>query len=1005
MQSGADNPMKGRSTQDRPMTDQFPDAVREVVDRYWQRLEESPLPAAQALRELMLQDSDRCAQLLRVWAASDYAANVILQWPDILMTLIDAGSLDSADPDFAEDLRTCLRSLGEGSGQDSGEACPDALKAVLRRFHTRQMLRIIWRDVCGMADVRTTCREVSLLAEAALDETLALLHQWSVQAWGEPRDANGVPQRMVVIGMGKLGAGELNLSSDIDLIFAYPEAGETAHEESAARESITNQEFFLRLGQRLIEALDAVTRDGFVFRVDMRLRPYGSDGALVCSFDAMENYYQVQGRDWERYAMIKARTVAGDRRAGAALLLRLRPFVYRRYLDFSAFEALRSLKTQINKQVRRKGMSEDIKLGRGGIREAEFVIQALQLVHGGRDRSLQQASLYAAMSALGAAGCLPPASVEELSEAYTFLRDLENKLQAFANKQTQALPRNPVERQRIAAAMGFDDWPALFGRLEHWRAVVDRQFHAVIQLEEDEDINSRHEVDDGELPALWQQHLDDETAIETLRGLGFEEPDQTWQLILSFRKNRNFVTLPAESRQRFNRFMPLMLATLACEQTPSRGFVRVMKMVEAVARRTAYLVLLIENPAAMQQFVRLCTASPFIADFLSLHPVLLDELLGGIDQPPEKSELQDELKLQIMRMEETNFEAQMEFLRYFKQSHTLQVAAAQISGTLTVMKVSDYLTFIAEAILGQVIALSWQHLVRKHGYPVNTRGEHGEMDFVIIAYGKLGGIELSYISDLDLVFLHDGALDEETRVVEGQRAINSREFYTRLAQRVITMLDTHTMSGRLYEVDMRLRPSGESGLLVSSLPAFEKYQTDEAWTWEHQALVRARAVAGSERLSREFGTLRASVLSRPRDVGKLADDVLGMRKRMRDELTRKAGAGASSPPFQIKQGEGGIVDIEFMVQFLVLSGSRDHESLLRWSDNMRILESIERCGLLSADDTRMLMEAYLALRSALHRFALQESDLEQPLVPLEPHRENVARLWQQLFADWLGEPA
>jgi len=976
-------------------TETFPEVVQSVIDRYWQQLQNSDSTGAGELRELLEQDTTFRQQLLRVWVASDYAATICLQAPEVLLSLYQSGALTSDASDFHAQLETGLAPLRE----ESAESGLDILKVKLRRFHKQQMLRVIWRDVCRLCDVRATCSDVSLLAEAALDCSLSLLHKWSVRQWGEPRNASGHKQQMVIIGMGKLGAGELNLSSDIDLIFAYPDSGDT--EPVDGSESMTNQAFFLRLGQRLIDVLDTVTRDGFVFRVDMRLRPYGSDGALVCSFDAMENYYQVQGRDWERYAMIKARVVAGDRQAGADLLERLRPFVYRRYLDFSAFEALRNLKAQINKQVRRKGMNEDIKLGHGGIREAEFVVQALQLVHGGRQRSLQQPSLYAAMDALREKAHLPGNAIDELSSAYTFLRDLENRLQAYANKQTQALPRNGEVRQRVAMAMGFDDWASLVEKLNHHRATIDRHFSDVIRLEEDEDVNSRHEIDEGELPALWQQQLDDEAAKAVLTGLDFENPEQTWQLIVEFRKSRQFVTLPAESRQRFNRFMPVLLATLAREQTPSLGFVRVMKMVESVARRTAYLVLLIENPAAMQQFVKLCTASPFIADFLSLHPVLLDELLGGIDEPPGKAELQDELHLQLMRIEEGNFEAQMEFLRYFKQSHTLQVAAAQITGTMTVMKVSDYLTFTAEAVLEQVLALSWHHLVRKHGYPVNGSGNHGEMDFVVIGYGKLGGIELSYISDLDLVFLHDGALDEDTCVTDGQKAINSREFYTRLAQRVITMLDTHTMSGRLYEVDMRLRPSGESGLLVSSLPAFEKYQQQEAWTWEHQALVRARAVAGSRKLTAEFDALRAQVLSSARDIDQLASDVLKMRQRMRDELTRKAGKNASRPPFVIKQGEGGIVDIEFMVQFLVLSGSREHPALLRWSDNMRILEEAEKCNVLQKQDIRRLMEAYLALRSMLHRFALEESDLEDPLAPLLNHREVVKTLWNTVFSRWL----
>jgi [glutamine synthetase] adenylyltransferase / [glutamine synthetase]-adenylyl-L-tyrosine phosphorylase len=433
-----------------------------------------------------------------------------------------------------------------------------------------------------------------------------------------------------------------------------------------------------------------------------------------------------------------------------------------------------------------------------------------------------------------------------------------------------------------------------------------------------------------------------------------------------------------------------------------------MKLVEAVARRTAYLVLLSENPPAMRQFVQLCTASPFVADFLSKHPVLLDEMLSVMRQPPDKTVLEEELKQGLLRIHEDSFEEQMEYLRYFKQCHTLQVAAAQITGSMTVMKVSDYLTFTAEATLEQVLGLCWQYLTRKHGFPVNSQGQHGEMDFVVVAYGKLGGIELSYLSDLDVVFIHDGSLEHDTQTSEGQRSINSREFYTRMAQRVISMLGTHTMSGKLYEVDMRLRPSGESGLLVTTLLAFDKYQREQAWTWEHQALVRSRAVAGSQAMAQAFGEIRKNILQLPRPLDKLTEDVNNMRNRMRDELGRKAGRKATQPAFLIKQGVGGIVDIEFMVQYLVLSKSRECHELTRYSDNVRILEAARDCELLPAQQIAELTEAYLALRSTLHEFALQHSDdillspeqCNEVLAPLSTARESVVALWRQV----MGQP-
>lgn len=971
----------------------LPTPVATILERYWQRLleKEEAQPDSPTLSALATAEPGFAQQLVRVWSASDYAATLCIQNPALLIDLKASGELERAGKsDFHAELAAWLACL-----RDIAPAEQDAtLKRLLRQYQQRQMLRIIWRDVCALADVKEICADISSLADAQLDNALQVLHHWCAQQWGEPLGArSGQPQRMVVIGMGKLGAHELNLSSDIDLIFAFPEGGETHREEG---EPLVNQQFFTRLGQRLIDALDTVTSDGFVYRVDMRLRPYGSEGALVCSFDAMENYYQNQGRDWERYALIKGRIVAGDLAQGQELLQRLRPFVYRRYLDFSAFEALRSMKMQINKQVRRKGLGQDIKLGPGGIREVEFIVQALQLVHGGRDKRLQEASLYKAMDVLADNHYLPTQSVAELRDAYAFLRALEHKLQGLANKQTQILVTDAIDQQRVALAMDFVDWQAMLATLDQHRARVRLHFSEVIHAQE-EDTPAALALEDSDWGSLWREEMSRSAAEAFLTEHGFEAPALSATRLEEFRREKTFLMLPAESRQRFEKFMPVLLHAVSHSGTPSLAFERVLQLITAVSRRTAYLVLLLENAHALREVVQLCTASPFVTEFLSKHPVLLDELLDGIDEPPGKAVLQEELAQQLLRIDPDNFEEQMETLRYFKQSHTLQVAAAQISGRLTVMKVSDYLTFTAEAVLEQVLALSWQFLVRKHGYPVNKQGGHGDMDFVVIGYGKLGGIELSYISDLDLVFLHDGALDQDTRCDQGQRSINSREFYTRLAQRVITMLGTYTVSGKLYEVDMRLRPSGESGLLVSSMEAFASYERDEAWTWEHQALVRARAVAGSKALQAGFDRLRALTLGKERDRHALAHEVTAMRQRMRDEFAKKPAAERDKLSFIIKHGRGGIVDIEFMVQYLVLAHAAEHPQLLAWPDNVRILETAHACGLLTGEQFRLLTDAYLSLRSALHQFALEHQDSEDTPRPLAEFQSAVAQIWLALF--------
>ncbi|MDX1490930.1 MAG: bifunctional [glutamate--ammonia ligase]-adenylyl-L-tyrosine phosphorylase/[glutamate--ammonia-ligase] adenylyltransferase [Pseudohongiellaceae bacterium] len=973
--------------------DQYPQDLQIILKNYWQRLldaKEKELSGAQSLVELVEQDVSFASELSQVWSASDFVANITIQNPQLLVDLKTSGELERSNKnDFYSSLIAQLEPLSE-QDKSSREAL---VKQTLRCNQKKQMARIIWRDVCAKSDIVESCADISALADSAIEAGLSVVHKWEAEKWGEPGlTQNGERQTLIVLGMGKLGAGELNLSSDVDLIFAYPENGQTQGGEDG---ELSNQQFFTRVGQKLIDVLDTITSDGFVNRVDMRLRPYGSEGALVCSFDAMESYYQTQGRDWERYALIKARIVAGSQELGAHLLGQLRPFVYRRYLDFSAFDSLRSMKLQINKQVRRKGLSNDVKLGAGGIREIEFIVQAIQLVHGGRDDRLQKASLFAAMNSIVEGEYLPAEVIEQLRDAYRFLRSLEHKLQGLANKQTQMLVSQAIEQARIAHSMGFENWELLSQELERHRANVRLHFAAVVSSEEESDDESEQEL--GDWSGLWREDISQERAIELLAQHEFESPEETLQLLMNFRKEKSFLVLPAESRQRFNKFMPVLLAALADSDQPSLGAKRVMTLIQAVSRRTAYLVLLLENPPALRQVIQLCSASPFVTEYLSKFPVLLDEMLDGIEEPPGKAELQEELAQQLLRIDPEDFEEQMELLRYFKLSHTLQVAAAQISGRLTVMKVSDYLTFTAEAILEQVLALSWDVLVSKHGYPVDTSGRHGEMGFAIIAYGKMGGIELSYVSDLDLVFLHNGALDKDTIVTEGQRSINSREFYTRLAQRVIMMLSTQTVSGDLYEVDMRLRPSGESGLLVSSMEAFAKYQDQDAWTWEHQALVRARAVAGSPQLHEAFYQQRALTLGASRDVAAVAGEVTHMRQRMRTEFAKKPKSEREKVSFIIKHGLGGIVDIEFMVQFLVLCYSSQHKSLLTYSDNVRILESAHECGLLSNEQFESLTDAYLALRSALHQFALaQQNHAELPATLLE-HQQAVSAVWDAIF--------
>jgi glutamate-ammonia-ligase adenylyltransferase len=937
--------------------------------------------------------AERLAAFDRICAASDFVTEQVVRDPQMLLDLAASGELERG---FAPgELR------GQIAAQVQLATSDDELGRNLRRQRTRQQVRIIWRDLTRQADLVETCRDLSDMADGSIDLAYRWLYDRHCQQFGRPTGRRSdEPQQMVILGMGKLGALELNLSSDIDLIFAYPEGGET----QGVKRPLDNQEFFIRLGQRLIKALDPVTVDGFVFRVDMRLRPYGSSGALVLSFNALEQYYQDQGRDWERYAMIKARVVGGDQAKGEELLEMLRPFVYRRYLDFSAIEALRTMKQLIQQEVRRKGMAANIKLGSGGIREVEFIAQAFQLIHGGRDLSLQQRSLLKVLRTLEGQGYLPTAVIDELREGYEFLRYTEHAIQAIADRQTQMLPEDDRDQARIALIMGFADWSSFHEKLMYWRGRVDWHFRQVIADPDEEEgqQDSGEEIVGGEWLPLWEESQNEESACLQLQEGGFADAQKALKHLSNLRNSSQLRSMQRLGRERLDAFIPRLLAQAVEHDNPDLVLERVLPLVEAVARRSAYLVLLTENPGALRRLLTLCAASPWIAEQIARFPLLLDELLneGRLFNPPQALELGAELRERLTRIPEDDLEQQMEALRHFKLAHRLRVAASEITGSLPLMKVSDYLTWLAEAILEQVLALAWRHTVARHGSPRRPDGTLCDPGFVIVGYGKVGGIELGHGSDLDLVFIHDGDPQAET---DGAKPIDGAQFFTRLGQRIIHLITTQTNSGQLYEVDMRLRPSGASGLLVSSLGAFARYQENEAWTWEHQALVRARVLVGSADVGKKFEAVRATVLGRERDLATLRQEVSEMRAKMRDNLGTKgttAGKGANAfeatSSFDLKQDAGGIVDIEFMVQYAALAWSREHPALLRYTDNIRILEGLEEAGLIPAADASLLREVYKAYRSAAHRQALQKDPGVVSGDQFADERREVMRIWGQL---------
>lgn len=844
--------------------------------------------------------------------------------------------------------------------------------SVLRRVRQREMLRIVWHDFTFRANLEATLAAVTSLADAAVILAVEQATRQLAPRYGQPigRDSGEV-QELIVIAMGKMGGRELNLSSDIDLIFTYPESGET----QGGRNSVSNQEYFIKLGQTVIKLLDAQTVDGFVFRVDMRLRPYGESGVLVCNYDSLELYYQEQGREWERYAMIKARPVTGSAPAREALREMLRPFVYRRYTDFGVIESLRDMKAMIAAETRRLGLENNIKKGSGGIREVEFIAQCMQLIHGGRVVELRSRGLVETLQRLESKAILDTEMVSELIESYRFLRNCEHAIQGMNDAQTQMLPDDDLAKLQLAVIMNFPDWDALSEKLSAVRNVVSNHFVGLIAPAEEEQVT--------EAGALRYVDL----SAEVLETLGYHDAEQSWSAVDDFLRSSRISILQGESRLRLERFLPRLIEAAANTTSPDAAAIRLLPFVNAVSRRSAYLVLLEENPAALAALTSLAGQSPWIAELLAQRPELLDELLDleRLYSAPSRESMQSLVRQQLLRVPEDDLEEQMMVLRRIKDAVVLRVAASELSELLPVMKVSDNLTFLAEVILEQAIHVAKADLVRKHGEPGGDNA-----GFAVLGYGKLGGIELSYDSDLDIVFIYDGGNGETS----GPKVIDNIRFYTRLAQRVVHVLSTKLATGRLYEIDLRLRPHGDSGLVAVSATAFKKYQLESAWVWEHQALVRTRAVAGDRELCDRLETARAEILSVPRDTGELAGEVASMRRRMIETGTKQL--SLKNGEFDIKRSPGGIVDIEFVVQYLVLANAHAHPELTQWSDVVRILDSLESAGLVTASCADDLRSAYLKYRSAVHVTGLQRmsavakiSDFQEELAKVIAVRDSL----------------
>jgi glutamate-ammonia-ligase adenylyltransferase len=859
---------------------------------------------------------------------------------------------------------------------DSGMPLPRAM----RRLRNLLVCTLIERDLRGLADLDEVVSAVTAFAEFAVQTHLAALTADMVALHGTPQgEESGQPQELVVLGMGKLGGCELNVSSDIDLIFTYAEDGDT-QTTNADQRSLSNHEFFTRLGKKLIGALSEITEDGFTFRVDMALRPNGASGPLVASFNMVETYLVTQGREWERYAWCKARALTGRPDDITALENISRPFVFRRYLDYGSIDAMRSMHAQIRNEVKRlealhPERSNNVKLGRGGIREIEFLAQVFQLIRGGRDCDLRDRSTRATLRTLAAKNLLDAEVVDKLLAAYDFLRNLEHRLQYLDDAQTHTFPTNEADRLIIAQTMGFTDVPSLMQVLDQHRTLVDAQFDDIFK-DKQYGSPSQKDWDDSDNVLHTLSETDSrETIALVLTHCGFSDASAAAQRLATTWQSTRVQNLPLASRTRLLALVNAALPAVAAIPEPERHLPtlsRLLDFLEAIARRAAYLALLTEYPATLHRVIRMISASDWAAKYLTQHPILLDELLDprSLNAAPDWPAFAQECRRQL-ETAPGDTERQMDMLREMHHAQQFRLLAQDLEGMLSVEALADHLSILADILVAATVQAIWNMMP----------GRHRETPlFTVIAYGKLGGKELGYVSDLDVVFLYD---DDDQ---------DGPALYAKLAQRFITWMTSHTPAGILFDIDIALRPDGASGLLVSSFGKFEKYQRKSAWLWEHQALTRARFCAGDAAIGERFETLRVEVLRQVRDAQQLQSEVLDMRQKMRDAHPNR------SDRFDLKHDAGGMIDIEFLVQFLILQHAAAYPQLTADIGNIALLKLCGELGLIDAALANAVADAYRTFRKLQHQGRLQGEERARVLATrIAAEISVVKQLWAETF--------
>lgn len=865
-----------------------------------------------------------------------------------------------------------------------------AFVRTLRIKRWREHVRLACADMVGKVSPEAMLVALSDLAQCFLQVTYEYCYAQLVTRFGTPMSRDNEPQHLTIFGMGKLGGRELNFSSDIDLIALFDQTGDTVSEQANTR-SIDNALFFHKLMQKLILLLDKRDANGFVYRVDMRLKPFGQVGSLVSTFAATRDYYHAHGRHWERYALVKMRPVAGDIDAGNAFLESMQSWVYPRTIDFDALTAIDDMKQQVLGNLSDEGLTNNIKLGAGGIRDIEFIVQTKQIMYGGRIHALRGQSLLAALDNLVTHDILNRDVVDKLRQDYFFLRRAENAIQYYADQQTHDLPNETHKQLALYHALSFENWQSLSDTLRRVRYDVSTQFSRIFARQTDsvsDDASGIKSPARGDVHdvAFWQQRL-----VNT----NIEDPDATATRLVEFYQQVNSRADAERYLARLDWVMPLAIKALSKETAGVTMINRFLTFLDAIVDKNVYISLIIEHPDVLATLLRLMGASEWLHRFICEHPFVIDELIHEQFETTQKTAKQTHADLaHAITQAQTNEQKTQQLIAY-KNAQVFRIASADLRSDMNLMEVSDHLTWVAEAICASVLEMASQEMQVRYGKPTYELGGNTfDAGFGMIGYGKFGGIEMGYNSDLDLLFLYHST--GEQQVTDGEQqgltSIANEVYFTKLVQKITKYLTTGTANGRMYDVDQRLRPSGNAGLPVSNLSAFEHYQQHDAWVWEHQALVRSRFICGDENVRKGFNAIRQMTLCQSRDEAELRDAVLTMREKMRENQKQFA-------DFNLKHDSGGVIDIEFIVQYLILLHAKNFRHLVRCSDNIRQISALELFDIIASSRATECREIYRKYRERIHHAQLRNEPATVKSDTFSRERQVIERFWADVFEE------